>query len=261
MRRSYRLPSQGQSLFMNIVAVYNLKGGVGKTATAVNIAYIAARRGARTLLWDLDPQGAATWYLGLEPQLTVKAKKLMSGKVPVGSEVRISPYSGLNVLPADPAYRNLDLMLDKAEDRNVLAEMLKPFSETYSLTVLDCPPSFSRLAENVLTAADAVLVPLQPTPLSLRAFEQLKECISRKEIPVRRLLPFFSMVDRRRKLHREWLRNPPAQLERLLPVDIPLASEVERMGLERAPLPLFSPKCKAAEAYAALWNQLQRKLR
>ena len=166
------------------------------------------------------------------------------------------------MIPADPAYRDMDLIIDRAGDSpDRLAELLRPFAETYSIIVLDCPPSFSRLSENVFRAADVLLTPVIPTPLSLRAFEQLREHLGEGKALRRRLHPFFSMVDRRRKLHREWLETPPAALRRLLPTAIPYASAVEKMGEFRAPVAEFAAQSPVAAAYQALWQDISDRLR
>ena len=245
---------------MRTLAIYNLKGGVGKTATAVNLAYLSAGAGWPTLLWDLDPQGAAGWYLGVEPGLGEKPARLLKGKAPLGLQVQATAYSGLDLLPADRAMRHADLRLEELGGRGRVRQLLEPFSERYALVVLDCPPSASRLAENVLEAAAAVLVPLVPTPLSLRAWEQLLEQFGGRRVAPGRLWPFFSMVDRRRSLHRAWAARGPQALDNGLRFWVPYATEVERMGMERRPVDCFAPRSAAAHAYRGLWGEVRRRL-
>lgn len=239
---------------MKRLAVYNVKGGVGKTACAVNLAYFAAASGLHTLLWDLDSQGASSWYLHGEPG-EEKTKKVLDGVTPVGRLVKPTPYDRLSVIPADFSYRYFDIMLRKVEPpRETLLRLLKPFSEQYSLAVLDCPPSLSNLADNVFTAADLVLVPVVPTWLSLRAFEQLRDYFRSEGFPVKKLRPFYSMADRRRGLHRELLETPPELMKTGLKSVIPYSAMVERMGDRRAPIACFAPADDAALlAYAELW--------
>lgn len=246
---------------MKTLAIYNIKGGVGKTAASVNLAYFAAASGFTTLLWDLDSQGASSWYLHGEPA-EQKTKKVLEGQTPVGRLVKPTPYQRLNVIPADFSYRYLDVMLKKVEPpRAALQRLLKPFSETYSLAVLDCPPSLSHLADNVFTAADLVLVPVVPTWLSLRAYEQLRAYFKAEGFPVKKLRPFYSMADRRRGLHRELLETPPEFLGNRMNAVVPYASSVERMGEHRAPLAGFAPTDDPALlAYAELWLETQRAL-
>lgn len=239
---------------MKCVAVYNVKGGVGKTAASVNLAYFAAASGLSTLVWDLDSQGAASWYLHGEPA-EAKTKKVLAGETPVQRLVKPTPYENLSVIPADFSYRYLDVLLRKVEPpREALRRLLKPFAPSFALAVLDCPPSLSHLADNVFAAADVILVPVVPTWLSLRAYAQLREHFAAEGLPVKKLRPFYSMADRRRGLHRELLDAPPEIMHARMQAVVPYASSVERMGEHRAPLAAFAPADDAAlNAYAELW--------
>lgn len=246
---------------MKTLAIYNVKGGVGKTAAAVNLAYFAAASGLKTLLWDLDSQGASSWYLRGEPE-QAKTRKVLSGETPIGRLVKRTPYEHLDVIPADFSYRYLDIMLKKVEPpREALRRLLNPFAQTYSLAVLDCPPSLSHLADNVFSAADLVLVPVVPTWLSLRAFEQLRDHFKAEGFPVKKLRPFYSMADRRRGLHRELLEHPPELMNQRMTSVVPYSTNVERMGERRAPMAAFAPADDPAlVAYAGLWLEAGRAL-
>ena len=165
---------------VKVLATYNIKGGVGKTATSVNLAYLAAHEGAPTLVWDLDPQGAASFYFRIKPKIKGGGKRLVSGKRDLEDCIRGTDYEGLDLLPADFSYRNMDLFLEhtKKPERR-LHQLLEPLAGEYDYVFLDCPPSISLVSENVFYAADAVLVPTIPTPLSLRTFQADQE-ISRR---------------------------------------------------------------------------------
>jgi cellulose biosynthesis protein BcsQ len=126
---------------------------------------------------------------------------------------------------------------------------------------MDCPPGISLLSENVLRAADAVIVPLIPTPLSLRMLTQLREFLTANEWVDMALLPFFSMVDRRKSLHLEVIENTRANFPGLLATEVPYWSEIERMTVRRAPLPAYSPRSAASEIYEALWKEVALKLK
>ncbi len=247
---------------MKTVAFYNLKGGVGKTSTAVNIAYLAAESGLRTLFWDLDPQGAGGWYLAPEETGSGKVKKLIKGRVPVGELVTHTVYNRLDLIPADFSYREVDLAIDRyASGDRLLSKLISPFGEAYSLVVLDCPPSLSHLAEQIFAACNAIIMPVIPTHLSLRTFEQARAFMKEKNLGHKRLYPFFSMVDRRRSLHRNILENPPASLKRLLKTEIPYSSMVERMGEFGKPLPAFAKNDPVTQAYRKLWEEIESKVK
>lgn len=246
---------------MRVIAFYSPKGGVGKTAAAVNIAYLASRDQLPTLLWDLDPQGAAGFYLaGAQPLQGRKLSRLLEGRTPVARFVRENVYPGLDLIPSHPSFRNFDARLEGRKTDFSLKKLLASLSEETSLVVLDCPPTMSRLTEQVLAVADQVYVPLVPTWLSLNSWQQLHAFVRRQKLPVRKLRPFFSMVDRRRKLHRELTESGAAGIERLLDVAIPYASVVERMGEQGQPLEVLAPATAAAAAYRQLWHHIRKDL-
>jgi len=248
---------------MKIIAVTNIKGGVGKTTTAVNLAYLCAAAGQRTLLWDLDPQGGATYILGIdsEEHAAASAKKLLAGKYDIPELIVETGYPNLDLLPANLSYRKFDIHLHahkKPTER--LLKISRSLSEAYEVLFLDCPPGISLLSENVLHAADVVMVPLLPSPLSLRMLVQLRDFIADQGWQDLLLLPFFSMVDIRRSLHRELMTSTRTQFPAILDTEVPYRSEIERMSLRRAPLPAFSPNGTATPIYAALWREMSQRM-
>lgn len=257
LETKYSIYTLQRVINMKVVAFYNLKGGVGKTASAINIAHLASRSRLRTLLWDLDPQGAASWYLGSDDMDTFSAKKVLKRKVSPAELVVPTAYERLSLIPADFSYRGFDLDIDRFVEKGpALTRTINPFSETYSLVVLDCPPSLSRLAEEIFAVADAIFVPVIPTPLSLRAFQQVRAFMKKKRLGHKHLYPFFTMVDMRRNLHRNLVENPPAELRRLMLPHIPYSSMIEKMGEARAPVTAFAPGHPAAQAYQQLWEDI-----
>ncbi len=240
---------------MKILGVYNIKGGVGKTATAVNVAHLAARTGLRTLIWDLDPQAAATFYLRVKPKVKGSAK-LIRGKRDLDDVLKGSDYPLLDLLPADFSYRNMDLMLGENKKPALqLLKLLRPLSKQYDLVVLDCPPSISLVSENIFRAADALLLPTIPTTLSLRTMAQLLDFMEghKLQTPV---YAFYSMVDRRKRLHQDVIATPGDPRCTILQTVIPYATEVERMGLERRPVTDYARRSPAGRAYQALWDEV-----
>ncbi len=246
-----------------VVALYNIKGGVGKTSAAVNLAWTAAEQGARVLLWDLDPQGAASYLLRIKPKVRGGGSRLVRGKSDPAALLKGSDHERLDLLPADFSYRKMDLALDATKrPTRGLQRVIAPLAEQYDYVFLDCPPAISLASESVFAAADALLVPLIPTPLSLRTFEQLQRFVAQDVAgPRPRILAFFSMVDGRKALHRKIIDEVAASSDGcVLQAAIPAASDVEKMAIQRRALAGFAPRGRAVRAYEALWNELRPRL-
>ena len=245
---------------MKIFATYNIKGGVGKTATAVNLGYLAARDGFRVLLWDLDPQGAASFLFRVQPRVKGGGKALIQGSRPIDGAIKGTDFENLDLLPADFTYRNLDLLLDAAKQpARKLASLLRPLKADYDAVFLDCPPSISLLSESVLHAADLLLVPLIPTTLSVRTLDQLTEFVGGFNGHRPEVLAFFSMIDRRKRLHTQIARELPAQRSDFASAAIPALSLIEQMSVQRAPVTAFAPRSVAALQYVTLWQEARER--
>jgi cellulose biosynthesis protein BcsQ len=246
---------------VKILAVYNIKGGVGKTTTAVNLAWLSAREGARTLVWDLDPQGAASFYFRIRPKVK-GVPRLIRRRYDPRLRVRGTDFDRLDLLPADFAYRNLDLLLSVTrKPRKRLRKLLRPLSEAYDHVFLDCAPSISLVSEGIFVAADALVVPTIPTTLSLRTLDQLTAHLdSMKDRQRPRVMPFFCMVDQRRSLHRTVSEREAPDRIRFLQSRIPSSSVVEQMGVKRAPLAAYARGSAAARAYEDLWAEIKQRL-
>jgi chromosome partitioning protein len=245
---------------MKIFATYNIKGGVGKTSAAVNLAYLAGRAGFRTLLWDLDPQGAASFMFRIRPRVKGGAKALIRGSRPLDEAIKGTDFEGLDLLPADFTYRNMDLALHtQKRPTRQLSRLLDPLAQEYDIVFLDCPPSISLVSENILHAVDTLLVPIIPTTLSRRTFDQLTSFIESLDGSRPALLAFFSMVDRRKRLHREIAAELPAERTDVATTVIPALTQVEQMAVHRAPVADFAPRSTAAQAYGNLWGELRER--
>lgn len=244
---------------MKVYATYNIKGGVGKTTAAVNLAYLSAREGNRTLLWDLDPQGSASYVFRIRPRVKGGGTALISGDRSLDSAIKGTDYDRLDLLPADFTYRNMDLALDdERKPTRRLGRLLRPLSKEYDVVFLDCPPSISLVSENILNAADLILVPLIPATLSIRTFDQLSAFIAGFEGRRPDILGFFSMVDRRKRMHRDVVAQLPAERDGIAASAIPALSIVEQMAERREPLPAYSPRGYATRCYEQLWAEARR---
>jgi cellulose biosynthesis protein BcsQ len=248
---------------MRIIGVYSIKGGVGKTSSAVNLAYLAASAGHRTLVWDLDPQGAASYFFRIKPRVKGGGRALLRGKRALDDVIKGTDFELLDLLPSDFSYRNMDILLEDAKKKpqRQLQRLLKPVVGEYDYVLFDCPPSISLMSENIFRAADALLVPLIPSTLSARTLTQLLEFLRKQDgFGALRVLPFFSMVDTGRTLHTDTIGRLRAEHPEILAAEIPLAAEVERMGIHRMPLPAYAPSNAASGAYRALWEEVSAAL-
>ena len=234
---------------MATVAIYSLKGGVGKTTLSVNLAWCAATLSARrTLLWDLDPQAASTWVLG-GPGRADQAQAMFSKDVAVAKQARPTAYRHLDLIAADASLRGLDQFFHELDKKKRLAKLLSELAG-YDRVILDCPPGLTETADQVMRAADLIVIPVIPSPLSTRAYDAVVQHLGGRTA----LLPVHVMVDKRRALHAEALARHPDW-----PV-IPMASGIESMAVKRAPVGVFAPKSAAALAFAELWRRIEHRL-
>jgi len=240
---------------MKTVAVYSLKGGVGKTTLAVNLALASATRSARrTLLWDLDPQAAATWLLGPHLPKRRDAQAVFAKDVDPAKLIRPTGTDRLDLLPADASLRGLDRFLFDLGKRRRLLKLIEEVGRDYDRILLDAPPGLTETSEQVLRAADIIIVPVIPSPLSRRALDEVVVHLDRHKLRVGPILPVFSMVDRRRSLHRAALEAQPDW-----PV-IPMASAFEAMSAAEGGTGRLPPSSPAAQALLALWTGIEKRL-
>lgn len=238
-----------------ILAVYSVKGGVGKTTLAVNLAWASATLSRRkTLLWDLDAQAAASYIFGEEP-VGRSANLSITRDAEVYDLIRPSNVDMVDLLPADESLRTLDRAFHELGKRKRLAKIAADLSASYDRIIIDCPPGLTDTSDQILRAADIVVVPVIPSPLSQRSLDVIKAHVGRKKGPRVLLAPVFSMVDRRRGLHQAALNEHPGW-----PI-IPMASAYERMSEERRPIGEIMPATSVPVASVAeLWRRLEKKL-
>ncbi len=243
---------------MKIMATHNIKGGVGKTSAAVSLAYLAACDGYRTLLWDLDPQAAASFCFRIKPKVKGGVKSLKRDPHSLDQAIKATDFAGLDLVPADFSLRNFDRIFARTKNpARHLAKFLSPIRQEYDLLFIDCAPSISLMAENIFYTADALLVPLIPTTFSVRTYHQMLDFLHRKPPKDLQLLPFFSMYDKSRRLQRDVVATMSDEVREMLNTSIPYAKNVELMGVERAPVNHFAPSSRSAVAYRNLWREIK----
>ncbi len=245
---------------MKVIACYSMKGGVGKTATAVNLAYFAAKSGQRTLLIDLDPQGASSFYFRVKPSSKKWGERFFKAYESLVKNIKASDFENLDIIPAHLSFRNFDAMLgDLKKRKSRLKRVLKGFKREYDLVILDCPPSIGYLSEAIFIASDVVLVPVIPTTLSERTFEQLILFFYDNKLPLKKIVPFFSMVQAQKSLHKATMEAMATRRKVFLKTTIPYSSDIEKMGQHKAPVDLFAKSTRANAAYVKLWAEISDK--
>ena len=242
---------------MFIASLYNLKGGVGKTASCVNFAYMAAKDGFRTLIWDLDPQGAASYYYHAHATSKSSVKKIIEHDLSISEAIVPTESERLNIIPVDNSARKLDILLDSQHGtKKYFKNLLKDIAADYDFVFIDCAPGFSNVADNIFFASDAVLMPVIPTTLSVRTYEQVKAYFEDKDIDLSKMMCFFTMADTRKNMHNDTMQQLYKD-KRFFEHYIPNLSEVEKMGIKHAPLEVFAPSGYANTCYRALWTEIK----
>ena len=245
---------------MIIFGIYNIKGGVGKTAASVNLSYLSSLDGKKTLLWDLDPQGSSSFYYHQVRGKDASLKKILTGKVELQDIILSTDYHNLKIIPSDFSYRHMDTLLDQVKkSKKRIREALKDLKDEYDVVFLDCPPGISILAENIFHACDYILVPTVPTPLCLRTYEQIISFFEEDELDKSAVIPYFSMVEMRKSIHRNMIKELTGRIPNLCTSAIPFMADVEKMGIYRKPLADFIPNSKATASYKALWKEIKKK--
>jgi chromosome partitioning protein len=242
---------------MITIALYNLKGGVGKTASCVNLAYLAAKDGYKTLLWDIDPQGSTTFYYKVKQKDAQGIKKLISKDAHLEGSIMATDYDNLDIIAADNSAKAFDVIVEEMKgNKNRLKSVLRQLEHDYDFVFIDCPPGLSALSENIFQAADIVLMPIIPTTLSVRTYNMIKDYFKEKNLDGSKMMCFFTMADLRKNMHNE-IMEILYKDKRFFEHYIPYLSDVEKMGIHRQPIEEYARSSYAAQCYRDLWVEIK----
>lgn len=245
-----------------VISVTNQKGGVGKTTSAINIAYYLAKQGKKTLLIDFDPQGNATSGLGIDKQSLERTMvDVLLGQSDLETVIVPTEHKYLFLAPTTPHLANTEVELAQAERRFSRLKMAIEKVDGYDYILIDSPPSLSLLTVNGLIAARYVLLPVQAEFYALEGLGQLLETMKlvRKSMnPTLDLLGVLpTMVDHRTTLsgqvHEEIKKHFPGKVfQTVIPRNIRLA-EAPSHGL---PIGAYDKFSKGARAYKAVTKEV-----
>lgn len=254
------------------LALVNLKGGVGKTTTAVNLAAAFARSGLRALVVDLDPQGSASLSLGVKRGVTreeegASSAEVLTGKAEIAEAIRPTATEGIDLLPASLRLAGLDMALArKQEPEKLLKRALAPVRRRYDVILLDCPPGLTVLSLNGLAAATAYLVPVVPHYLDMEALEGFLEVLETAKERLGKLPErigiVLTMVDHRTMVTDEVVQALRKRYgQQVLRTEIPVNVRLAQAPAEGRTIFGFESWSTGAYAYGKLGGEVLRRAR
>lgn len=252
-----------------ILAITNLKGGVGKTTTATALAAGLAQRGQRVLLIDGDPQGSASLALGTAKDTLASpstADVLLAGQ-PAAACIRPSGWANLDLLTGSLALADADLQLAAAPDRaHRLRDALAPLRARYDTILIDCPPGLGLVVINALVAANGCLVPVEPHHLALEGMVNLEAALTRLRAGMGTAPPILAIVlvrvDRRPTANRDIIDLIRHHYGRLVcRVEIPVNTRLAEAPSHGRPITAYAPASTGGRAYDVLTTEIARRMK
>ncbi|HUO22846.1 MAG TPA: ParA family protein [Caulobacteraceae bacterium] len=253
---------------LRVLSISNQKGGVGKTTTAINLATALAAIGERVLILDLDPQGNASTGLGVPRQRrSTTVYDVLMGEAPIREAILPTALPGLSLVPADADLSGIELELGQAAGRSFrLRDALallrtETGHERFTYVLIDCPPSLNLLTVNAMSAADAVLVPLQCEFFALEGLTQLMRTVELVRSSLNPKLEIqgvvLTMYDRRNALSEQVASDVRGHFgDKVYDTVIPRNVRVSEAPSFGKPVLIYDLKCAGSQAYLKLAREL-----
>lgn len=249
---------------MKTIAIFNQKGGVGKTTTAISLAYAFRNMGFKVLLIDLDPQANATLGLGIKENPSNGIYSVLMGSSSINST--IVELDGLALLPASLSLADAELELSNALSRElVLDRVLKKVGDAYDLAIIDCPPNLGLLSINALSTANRVLVPIYPSFYSIQGLASFIKYFSSIKSTINPELEILGYVitkyDERKNIHKSIVKELEEQMGAdVLTPYIRTNSKLEESQEQQISIFDLDPKNKGSEDYYNLAREILRRM-
>ena len=247
---------------MKKIAVYNIKGGVGKTTSSVNLACLLAKSGLSVLLWDLDPQGGSSYFFNRQNHNNNTHSRLFDRYITIYDVIHPTDSYQIDVISNDGVFT--DQFMNKASritalnftNHELIKITLDEVEDDYDVCVMDCSPGRFLMHDNIFNASDLLLIPNIPAPLSVYCNNMLMDSLQGKMISKNKVLSFYNMVQAHKNLHKHFLSTRKEEASRILYNYIPFYTEIETITLTKESIFHQLKEFKTNIYYLKLWEEV-----